>query len=271
MHSVGGCASNDDCTIDKACVNGQCRDPCSMRAACGENALCTVIHHRPSCKCPECFIGRAHVRCRPREECLKPPPRPREEECNSDNDCAPTLACRDHQCADPCANHRCESPHQKCVVQSHKPKCACKYKLVVNAALELSCPGPRETCFDDEDCPANLACLASALGAGYGATCANPCANTLCPKGKVCQVLNHEPLCMCSKDCEAEVSVCLRDRGCPLDKSCVNLQCVDPCEGLSCPNNTPCVVEEHKAICKFCPPGFVVDQNYGCLQAGTLG
>ena len=47
------------------------------------------------------------------------------------------------------------------------------------------------------------------------------------------------------------------------------LQCVDPCAEAECPGNTPCLVEDHKAICKFCPSGFVVDKDYGCLESGV--
>ena len=45
-----------------------------------------------------------------------------------------------------------------------------------------------------------------------------------------------------------------------------NYKCQDPCAGLSCPGNAPCVVEGHKPVCKFCPPGFIADPNYGCLE-----
>merc|ERR1740129_2002584 len=33
----------------------------------------------------------------------------------------------------------------------------------------------------------------------------------------------------------------------------------------------PCIVEDHQAICKFCPPGFEIDANYGCIQGSTVG
>ena len=48
--------------------------------------------------------------------------------------------------------------------------------------------------------------------------------------------------------------------------ACINFKCQNPCEGYTCQGNTPCVVENHKAVCKFCPPGFVTDTNYGCLE-----
>ena len=74
-------------------------------------------------------------------------------------------------------------------------------------------------------------------------------------------------VCMCTAQCEA--SICLKDRGCPANQACRNFQCVDPCADAECPGNTPCLVEDHKAICKFCPSGFVVDKDYGCLESGA--
>ena len=82
-------------------------------------------------------------------------------------------------------------------------------------------------------------------------------------EGKSYRVLNHEPVCMCTEGCSPTVSICLKDKGCPAHLACKNSECVDPCAGHSCPGATPCVVENHKANCKFCPPGYVADENYG--------
>ena len=114
-------------------------------------------------------------------------------------------------------------------------------------------------CTADAQCPLTHACV--------GGACQNPCHASLCPKDKACRVLEHKAVCMCTKQCEA--SICLKDRGCPANQACRNFQCVDPCAGAECPGNTPCLVEEHKAICKFCPSGFVVDKDYGCLESGV--
>ena len=95
----------------------------------------------------------------------------------------------------------------------------------------------------------------------------NPCHDSLCPADKACRVLEHKAVCMCTAACEA--SICLKDRGCPANQACRNFQCVDPCLEAECPGNTPCLVEDHTAICKFCPKGFVVDKDYGCLESGT--
>ncbi len=317
---MSGCQNNGDCTIDKACIAGVCRDPCSMRAACGDNALCSVILHQPRCKCPACFVGRAHVKCRkdkrcrdsPKDNWPEPPPKrpkgpqgdewPEDEEpppkddwpetpdkpddwpetdygppkygggghkgCRKDSDCHPSLKCDGRACRDPCAGHSCPSPDERCQATEHRPACVCKYKLSLNARGELTCPSstrPRDEtppqCYDDSQCPGNLACLDSGR-------CGNPCREDSCPSGKKCVVLDHQPLCKCDKGCESQAQICLRDKGCPPHLACEHYQCVDPCVGRECHDGSPCIVEDHKAICKFCPPGYAVDKNYGCLLQG---
>ena len=260
---TAGCASDAECAVDQACVNGLCRDPCSLRAACGSNALCKVVQHRPRCECPECFAGRAHVRCVPRSNCITTVgavlSEPQARGCLADAECLVTQSCVSGACANPCVGRRC-ADHERCVVQAHRPVCACKNKLAINAVGELSCPVTSALgCTADAQCPLTHACS--------GGACQNPCHDSLCPKDKACRVLEHKAVCMCTAQCEA--SICLKDRGCPADQACRSFQCVDPCADAECPGNTPCLVEDHKAICKFCPGGFVVDKDYGCLESGV--
>jgi hypothetical protein len=165
-------------------------------------------------------------------------------------------------CQDPCdfKNVACDQG-KRCEVRRHRPVCVCKHGFVLNEAGEMACgPNPIE-CRVDDECASNLACVQG--------RCTNPCAGTRNPctaSNKVCQVLDHRAVCICVEDCTASVSICLRDRGCPPTMACVNFQCRNPCENSTCPENRPCYVEEHKAVCKFCPPGFVVNPQYGCIQ-----
>merc|ERR1711974_241907 len=66
------CQSDSDCTIDKSCIRGNCKDPCSLRGACGNNAICEVINHRPRCTCPECYTGSPFLRCKLNPSCRSP-------------------------------------------------------------------------------------------------------------------------------------------------------------------------------------------------------
>lgn len=60
------CAVNSDCSLDRACVNQKCQNPCT--GACGLRAQCRVINHNPVCQCPAEFIGDPFIRCMPRSK-----------------------------------------------------------------------------------------------------------------------------------------------------------------------------------------------------------
>ena len=52
---------------------------------------------------------------------------------------------------------------------------------------------------------------------------------------------------------------------CPLDKSCRDQKCVDPCASNICGENAQCRVISHSPICT-CPPGFTGDPFYRCSR-----
>ncbi|XP_077268367.1 uncharacterized protein LOC143900640 [Temnothorax americanus] len=263
------CTSDLECPNEKACINLQCLDPCALRGACGINALCRVVLHKPRCSCPQCYIGMPHTACHPDSKCdtLNPKPTP-SIGCSSDYDCPESLSCHSQtgECRDPCLSPRytCEV-NKRCQVRNHKPMCVCKYGFVVNEIGELTCAPDTLTCSRDFDCPSNAACV--------NGKCQNPCnvrSKRPCPADKTCDVLDHRPVCICTKNCNPSLSICLRDSGCSPDLACRNYRCVDPCRNSTCPADAPCYVEEHKPICKFCPPGFVPDTKYGCMKDSKL-
>lgn len=49
------CSINSDCPSNKACIRNKCMDPCP--GTCGQNAMCNVINHLPSCTCLPGFTG----------------------------------------------------------------------------------------------------------------------------------------------------------------------------------------------------------------------
>jgi len=55
------CTIHSECLSDKACINMKCIDPCP--GSCGTNALCSVINHIPTCRCPEGYTGNTFVFC----------------------------------------------------------------------------------------------------------------------------------------------------------------------------------------------------------------
>lgn len=55
------CTVSSECSLDKACMNQKCVDPC--RGTCGQNARCHVTNHNPICSCSVGYTGDPFVRC----------------------------------------------------------------------------------------------------------------------------------------------------------------------------------------------------------------
>ena len=45
------CTENTHCTSNRVCRNQKCVNPCL--GFCGDNAICSVLNHVPSCDCPK--------------------------------------------------------------------------------------------------------------------------------------------------------------------------------------------------------------------------
>lgn len=57
------CVSSSDCSLDQACNNQKCVNPC--QGTCGVQAKCQVINHNPICTCPSGYSGDPFTRCSP--------------------------------------------------------------------------------------------------------------------------------------------------------------------------------------------------------------
>lgn len=57
------CVTSTDCSINLACKNNKCVDPC--QGTCGQNAVCNVFNHIPMCSCPAGTTGNAFAICTP--------------------------------------------------------------------------------------------------------------------------------------------------------------------------------------------------------------
>jgi len=252
------CTIHLDCSAPFACIKGKCTDPCGEANVCGTNATCSVVNHQASCSCPDCYFGQPTVKCELDNECN--PPEPKQTICQSHLDCADNKVCEPVKaiCVDPCADHNC-GDNKRCEVRRHRHNCICKFGFILNSAGEFICAGDNIECRRHEDCSSELACTDN--------KCKNPCeGGQLCPADKTCVMMNHQPICLCLEECNPSVEICLRDEGCPANMACVSYQCVDPCESHSCAGDSPCYVEEHKPLCKFCPTGFTIDSTYGCVK-----
>lgn len=149
------CVVSAECSLQKACINKKCIDPCP--GACGFNAKCHVTNHAPVCSCDTDFTGDPFVRCYeipiekprpslnpcspspcgPNSDCrvvgdspacsclpsfIGTPPNCRPE-CTINPECQSTQACINQKCTDPCIGS-C-GINARCSVANHIPICSC--------------------------------------------------------------------------------------------------------------------------------------------------
>lgn len=95
-----------------------------------------------------------------------------------------------------------------------------------------------------------------------------PCTPSPCGLNSRCRELNNHAVCSCLPDmigappnCRPE---CLVSSECPLDKSCINQKCKNPCENV-CGLNARCMVVNHNPICS-CELGYTGDPFVRCLK-----
>lgn len=88
-----------------------------------------------------------------------------------------------------------------------------------------------------------------------------------CGLNSQCRTLNQHAVCSClptyigaPPNCRPE---CIVSSECPLDKSCINQKCKDPCPG-TCGQNAKCQVVNHNPICS-CNNGYTGDPFVRCV------
>ncbi|XP_066901573.1 neurogenic locus notch homolog protein 1-like, partial [Halyomorpha halys] len=266
------CVLNNECPRDKACIRNKCTDPCP--GTCGSNALCEVINHIPTCKCPEKMRGNPFIQCLPAEEdiitqpctpspcgpnsvcrelnnqaicaCLSgylgSPPSCRPE-CVVNSDCSLDKACTNLHCLDPCPGS-C-GLNAECIVINHNPICKCPIRYTGD---------PFTRCYPIPENPPKPIVNE------------NPCIPSPCGPYSSCKEQNGSPSCSClpnyigsPPNCRPE---CISNSECSNDKACINQRCIDPCPG-SCGSNAECRVVSHTPNC-FCPSGFIGDPFTNC-------
>lgn len=55
------CVVNSDCPTNKACLQNKCKDPCP--GTCGQNTVCYVRNHLPTCNCLAGYTGDPYSYC----------------------------------------------------------------------------------------------------------------------------------------------------------------------------------------------------------------
>lgn len=169
------CTVNSECNANMACINQKCVDPCP--GACGNDAVCTVNNHLPSCSCLQGYTGDPFVRCYP----SLPGKFIIILHIKSVEEYVTNITCiyfQEHEPVNPCspspcgANAECINGICTCIAEYHgDPYYGCKPECVLST-----------------DCPRNKACMRN--------KCDDPCMGT-CGNGAVCEVFNHIPMCTC--------------------------------------------------------------------------
>lgn len=60
------CITSSECSLNRACVNQKCIDPCP--GTCGLGAICQVVNHNPICSCAPQQTGDPFIRCVPKRK-----------------------------------------------------------------------------------------------------------------------------------------------------------------------------------------------------------
>lgn len=156
------CLINSDCSINKACLNRHCVDPCTLGHLCGVNAVCQVRDHTAACVCLEGFMGDPFLQCIQTPSVVIP--------------VYPNITT--HPCTpSPCGNMECSIYGTQIAI--------CDPCLGPEATYNPQC---RPECLTNADCPFHLSCLRF--------NCLDPCPGS-CGVNAVCSVVAHTPICSC--------------------------------------------------------------------------
>lgn len=205
------------------------RDVCSPNP-CGANTECKVIGRQYSCLCIRNYIGDPYGSngCRP--------------ECVNNADCGRNLACINYQCKNPCIGI-CGT-NANCDTVNHQAICTCPQYMTGNpyeycVQTPIYTPEERDPC-NPSPCKSNSLCRRQ----GSSVTCE-------CLNGYFGNAYNEgcKPMCVINSDC-------------PLQMSCFNYKCVDPCF-KACGFNAECRVQNHSPVCK-CPEKMIGNPFVSC-------
>lgn len=290
------CTSDSECPSIHSCINEKCRDPCA--GSCGFSALCSVVNHRPMCRCPEGYTGDPFSGCSAIPTSYTPPEIPMpcnpspcginavckerggagsclclseyhgdpyvecRPECVLNSDCSKTKACVNNKCVDPCPGV-C-GINAECHANNHIPICNCLNGYTGNPSAMCHAVVHGKLVFTFFKPTTPIIYFILPLDDPIPQ---NPCRPSPCGPFSECRDNNGYAICSCLNNyigsppsCRPECSV---STDCAPDKACVNRKCTDPCPG-TCGQKARCHVTKHSPICS-CPPGHSGDPFVRCF------
>lgn len=202
-------------------------DPCDP-SPCGPNSQCKHQNNLAICSCLIGYQG-APPNCRP--------------ECVANFECTLDKICENLKCIDPCP--RGCGINTDCRVIKHNPICACKEGFTGDPFSICREVIKREPVLMEP---------------------INPCLPSPCGLNAECRDIGGMPSCTCLSgflssppNCKPE---CILNTDCSNDKACINMKCLDPCQG-SCGFSANCDVVNHIPVCS-CPVGYDGDPFLIC-------
>lgn len=159
------CVTNSECSLNKACENNKCIDPCEN--SCGIDTVCTVRYHFPICRCKNGFTGN------PLSSCFEIRRIP---ENIPSTQISPVVVESPTCYPNPCG------PYSYCRVNNEILRCSCLENHIGNP------PNCRPECINNNDCANDKACQNN--------LCRNPCEGA-CGSGAQCHVTYHKAACFC--------------------------------------------------------------------------
>lgn len=266
----GVCRESDNCQCSEellcpdgyTCHRGQCKNLCE-NIQCGPKATC----NNGNCVCQPGFVGDATdtiTGCKIQGQC------------NSDVDCYDTEICFQfskgiRKCVDACGKIQC-GPNALCLAENHRSSCICAPEFKGDPGdLTNGCQLEAKTvqeCQKDSDCKFGTVCSVDVQGIQK---CISPCETVACGAYEECKIdISGHPTCTCkneyiwnpvSSSCEKpSIPDCSTDEDCEIVEQCQFdalgvRKCIPVCSHFTCPENSACTAEFHKAECK-CLAGY---------------
>ncbi|RXG61182.1 hypothetical protein Avbf_05571 [Armadillidium vulgare] len=265
------CIINQDCPNYLSCQNENCKDPCP--GACGINALCDVVTHRPICSCPHGYEGDAYIECREREPEISKRPildettktyhpsiTPSDKEpigCENNSDCPYDKSCVNKLCISVCHESYC-GENADCKTIGNRPLCLCPYGTTGNPTIKC-------IAFETVEKHTHRPIVSIEKITNEPII---PVTKTSTYFSILIEDQTQKPMIDFTRPPPPPVIppiqiACINNDDCSTDNSCVNNLCYDACAFGTCSDDANCFINNHRPIC-VCPPGYKGNPTEGC-------